>query len=113
MAYKNGAVRISPLSAGYDAQKGAFRLVLGKSSGKYSDGLKNRTVTVKFHVLSGAESVNKVCVNGVETPFKIKRKSKKAEPFTTAQHSLYADTLVGKLTQPITDEAVIEFYKHG
>lgn len=113
VAYKNGAVRISPLSAGYDAQKGAFRLVLGKSSGKYSDGLKNRTVTVKFHVLSGAESVNKVCVNGVETPFKIKRKSKKAEPFTTAQHSRDAATLVVKLTQPITDEAVIEFYKHG
>lgn len=110
VAYKDGAVRISPFTAEYDDVKGCFRLTLGKGEGAYSDGVKTRNVTVKYHLLKGADKIGKVTVDGVERAYTVTPKTDKVQPFTTELSSRDSDTLIVETEQPVDREVVIEFY---
>lgn len=105
-AYKLGEVRTSEFVTGFNEKKNAVTLTLKASEGKYCDGITDRNVTVKYHLLKDVKNVQKVLVNGKETPFEVAEKSD-VYPFSceksscdgkilsvSFQHSLSADTLV-------------------
>lgn len=70
-AYRTGALQKSDYSAKYVKEENAFLLRLGAAHGSFAGerAVKTREVTVKYHLLMGAEQVVRVCVNGKDVPF--------------------------------------------
>lgn len=70
-AYKTGAFSESDFSAEYLPDENAFSVRFSAADGFFTGtrAVTQRRVTLKYHLLKGAENVARICVNGKETAF--------------------------------------------
>ena len=71
IAYKTGAFSKSDYSAKYSAEENAFVLNFHSAAGSFEGErhVTQRRAMLKYHLLTGAERVARVCINGKEMPF--------------------------------------------
>lgn len=108
-AYKLGAVRKTFFKTHYDKAAHAICFTLCKSEGNFDDGISRRNVTIKYHMLKGADNVGCVLVNGAETEFEIIDKNDSAYPFETDLSSRDSKTLVVKFGCELSEQTEVKF----
>ena len=111
-AYKSGQYRKSVYEAGYDAANNAFVVKLHAAEGKF-EGEKcfdKRGITLKFHLLKGADSVKEVTVNGADYGFMKANKDGSAFPLNVGERASDGGTLVVSLNIEVHKEYEIKFY---
>lgn len=111
-AYQLGQFRKSAYEAAYDARENAFVIRLHGSEGSFEGGkcFERREITVKYHLLEGADGVRRVTVNGEDCAYRKAAKKKGAFPLCTEESAADSDTLLVTLQTDVNQEYVIRFY---
>jgi len=114
-AYRLGQFRESAYEAHYSENENAFVINLHAAKGKFNGEkcFENREITVKYHLLKGADSVKKVTVNGVEVGFVKAKKNRFAFPLNTDQNAPDGGVLSVPLKIDVSKEYEIKFYPVG
>ena len=106
-AYKVGHTRTTLLQTEYISSKKALQLTIGSAQGNFEDGISNRRINVRYHMLKGTSDVAKVLVNDKQVDYSIISADSSAYPF-----SLQADTATKVLSfsfdHPLQSQAVIQ-----
>jgi len=110
-AYQLGQFRKSGYEAGFDREKNAFVIKLHPAQGGFAGSkcFDTREITVKYHLLDGADAVRRVSVNGAEHPFRRAEKAPGTFPLTTADASPDSDTLLVSIQTNAAEEYEICF----
>lgn len=76
-AYQTGEFSKSDYFAKYSEKEKAFVVNFRAAEGSFQGdrAVKRRKITLKYHLLAGADRVARVCVNGRETPFEMREKA--------------------------------------
>jgi len=111
-AYQLGAFRKSGYEAGYDEQENAFVIKLHPAKGAFEGDkcFDRREITVKYHLLAGADTVRRVTVNGKDHGYRKTGKSKDVFPLSTDSGAPDSDTLTVSLSAKVSEGYVIRFY---
>lgn len=111
-AYKLGRLRKSAFEAKYCENKNAYVIKLHAAQGSF-DGERaftERDLTIKYHLLKGAQSVKKVTVNGEQIKYKIVAADKKAFPLGVTEISPDGKVVSVKITADVNKDYEIIFY---
>jgi len=111
-AYLLGEFRTSAYAAGYDEKDQAFKVTLEPAKGDFvgERAVKRRKITVKYHLLAGAENVERVTVNGEEVAFARAEKDASAFPLGTDASSSDSATLTLSFEADVKKAYEIKFY---
>lgn len=110
-AYQLGQFRKSGYEAGYDREKNAFVIKLHPAEGSFSGSrcFDEREITVKYHLLDGADGVRCVTVNGMEHPFRRAESASGSFPLSTAGAAPDSATLLVSFRAKAAEEYEIRF----
>ena len=111
-AYKLGQFRKSAYDAYYCKECNAFVIQFHAAEGSF-EGEKcfdRRDVTIKYHLLMGAEDVKKVTVNGEETGYMKSKKNAASFPLNTGCDAPDAGVLCVPVKVDVEKEYEIKFY---
>ena len=88
-AYLREKCRKSAYSARYDANSNAFKIIINAAEGSFEGdkAAMQRRLTVKYHLLSGVNSIKRVTVNGADTDYVKTAKNKTVFPLNTEKNS--------------------------
>ncbi len=111
-AYKYGQFRTSAYKAGYCEESNAFCVTLNGAEGSFEGerACAEREITVKYHLLSGANKVKKVTVNGKEVEAKLAKANGEIYPLHTNASAPDGDTLLVTFTADVKADSEIKFY---
>ncbi len=108
-AYKQGIFRKSPFKTHFDEQSNAVCLTLSPAEGEYNDDIGCRTITVKYHLLKGADKVRQVTVNGKVVKFEIQKVDKDVYPLETQLSACDTKTLTLTFSHDVTQQTEVKF----
>ena len=111
-AYKLGQFRKSAYEAYYCGECNAFVIRLHAAEGAFAGEkcFMNRDITLKYHLLKGAESVQKVTVNGEEVGYMEAKKNEQAFPLNTERNAPDGGVVCVSLKIDVTKEYEIKFH---
>ncbi len=111
-AYQYGQFRKSAFEAGYDVASNAFVIKLHAAEGSFSGekAFETRKITIKYHLLKGAEGVKKVTVNGENVGFMKAKKNSSAFPLDTAESAADGGVIIMPVQTEIDQDYEIRFY---
>ncbi len=111
-AYKLGQFRKSAYEAYYCGDCNAFVVKLHAAEGSFKGEkcFNCRDITLKYHLLKGAESVQKVTVNGEEVGYMKTKKNVTAFPLNTEKNAPDGGVLCVPLKSYVNKEYEIKFY---
>lgn len=111
VAYKHGEYRTSAYEAGYAAEQNCIRITIHASQGRFAGKkcVENREITLRYHLLPGAERVTKVCLNGKEITYKVVKKNKTAFPLNTDGAVCDSSVLIVCFTTNVSEDVTLEF----
>ncbi len=111
-AYKLGQFRRSAYEAYYSDKCNAFIVKLHAAEGTFEGekcfGMRN--ITLKYHLLKGAESVQKIIVNGEEIGYSKGKKNKTSFPLNVGGNAPDSDVLCVSVKIDVQKEYEIRFY---
>ncbi len=111
-AYKLGQFRKSAYEAYYSEEENAFVVKLHAAQGAFAGDkcFKEREITVKYHLLKGADSVKKITVNGENYGFMKAPKDGGAYPLGSAKTAADSKVICTKLRTETDSEYELKFY---
>lgn len=111
-AYKFGQFRKSRYEAKFCNECNAFIVKLYSAEGSFEGDkcFDMRNITLKYHLLKGAEGVKKVTVNGKETEFKTVAKDKSVFPLSSCQSAPDNSVIVVSEKIDVKKEYEFRFY---
>ncbi len=111
-AYKLGQFRKSAYEAYYYEDCNAFVIKLHAAEGKFEDEkcFVARDISLKYHLLKGAESVKKVTVNGEEVGFVKAKKHSSVFPLNTEQNAPDGGVISVPMKIDVNRDYEIKFY---
>ena len=104
-AYKQGVFATTDYSAHFDSHQNAFVVTVDKAVGNYKT--KDKTFTLKYHMLKGCDKVAKVLVNGTQVDFAVNN-MQDVFPLGTSGASLDAKVLTVTANKAVQDKLVIQ-----
>lgn len=110
-AYKYGQYRKSNYSARYDKKTNSHVVILEPAVGEFKGAkcFKKRKITLRYHLLPGAQEVDKVLVNGEVVKCRVKARDKNAYPFGASDRCPVSKTIVVKTNVLVSDGVKVEF----
>ncbi len=110
-AYQLGRFRKSAFEAGYCGESNAFVVKLRKAEGTFAGEkcFAEREVTLKYHLLSGADKIARITVNGEDAEAEWLKRDKTAFPFGTGAAPDSGIALV-KFRADLNKDYEIKFY---
>ncbi len=111
-AYKLGQFRKSAYEAYYCQEENAFVVKLHAGEGGF-DGEKcfdSRKISIKYHLLNGADSVKKITVNGEDHGYMKVRKDGFAFPLNADKTAQDSSVIIVSLETTVSEEYEIKFY---
>ena len=111
-AYKFGQYRKSAYEAYFSEEENAFIIKLHAAEGSFNGErcFANRKITLRYHLLKGAEGVKHVTVNGKETEYIKKKKNKKAFPLNTGTSAPDSGVVLIPLETDVSKEYEVKIY---
>ena len=111
-AYKFGQYRKSKYEAVFDAGENAYVIKLHASEGSFGGDkcFGRREITVKFHCLKGAGTVQSVKLNGEAGTFTRFRRKASVFPLNTDVSAADSDIVAVTLSVDVTKENTVKFY---
>ncbi len=111
-AYKSGQFRKSAYKAYYSEKENAFVIKLDAAQGTFAGerAFEKREVAIKYHLLKGVESVQKVTVNGKEVGYKKTKKDSSAFPLNTSDCASDSGVISVPLKTDVNEGYEIKFY---
>ena len=110
-AYKFGRFRKSAYETHYSTSENAFIIKLHAADGEFSGerAWTMREITLKYHLLKGADGVKKVTVNGEEYGYK-KFKKSAAFPLDTGETASDSGVISLSVQMHLKHDCIIKFY---
>ena len=110
-AYKFGRFRKSAYETHYSTSENAFIIKLHAADGEFSGerACTMREITLKYHLLKGADGVKKVTVNGEEYGYK-KFKKSAAFPLDTGETASDSGVISLSVQMHLKHDCIIKFY---
>lgn len=111
-AYQSGEYRKSAYEGYYCKECNAFVVKFYPSEGNFSGEkcFDKREITMKYHLLKGAESVKKITVNGVKTSFAKAEKCCSAFPLNIGANAPDGDAISFPVKIDLSRQCEIRFY---
>lgn len=111
-AYRCGQFRTSAYEGAFDGEKNAFVVKLHAAEGAFAGerACAVRQVMVKYHLLKGAEKVQKVLLNGREAAFSKTGKDAAAFPLGTGAAAPEGAALTVTFAADVYREYTVEFF---
>lgn len=97
-AYKDGFYRTTKYNSYYDENDKSYNINVYSSKGEYIDGIINRKVMFKVHLLEGFKQIKEVLINNKKVKYKILKKKEGLYPFNEGEYSSISDVLVFERT---------------
>jgi len=111
-AYKKGQYRKSAYEAYYCEACNAFTIKLHAAEGTFGGDkcFMSRDITLKYHLLKGAETVQKVTVNGKEVGYLKAKKDDSAFPLNAEETAPDSGVISVPIKTDVNQEYEIKFY---